>query len=87
MVPRIVPLNVCFPARRRLWDGCGSSEFVSLASTDISTNSIDSLALVENYVPPSEQPVDPILASVVSVSACLSTSCMANYTRYKCLRA
>lgn len=34
---------------------------------DDSTEAIESLALVENYVPPGqEEPVDPILASVVS---------------------
>lgn len=35
-----------------------------------STESIESLALVENYVAPGEvPPVDPILASVVSISS------------------
>lgn len=36
--------------------------------TLLSTESIESLALVENYIPPGEEaPIDPILASVVSV--------------------
>lgn len=52
--------------------GCVFSESASAkpirAFTDVrSTESIESLALVENYIPPGEEaPIDPILASVVS---------------------
>lgn len=55
-------------ARPYLLAGFDSSTCRNIACPDSSTNSIESLALIDNYVPPQsdEGLVDPILASVVS---------------------
>ena len=74
MALRTDRLRESWLVRRQLWAGSDSSELCLCrrASCDLesdanlSTESIASLALVENYVPPGEEaPVDPILASVV----------------------
>jgi len=72
MVRRTVRPLVNSLDRARPSDGSVSSELNHSISpmyiAHLSTESIESLALVENYIPPGEEaPVDPILASVVSL--------------------
>lgn len=79
--------------------GCVFSESASAnpirAFTDLrSTESIESLALVENYIPPGEEaPIDPILASVVSSPPAYHTLSLSTpfydeaFLGCKCLRA
>ncbi len=68
MALRTAPRQRLFLGPARAWVGFGSSEIcLFVLQLTFSTNSIHSLALVNNYVPPvSDAPVDPALASVVS---------------------
>lgn len=55
------------------------------SDADRSTNSIESLALIDNYVPPQSEDgvVDPILASVVSVISAIVGCMMKHFTDVK----
>lgn len=71
MVQKTGQSPVPFPAPPCPWAGFGSSATKrQTMQADCSTNSIESLALIDNYVPPQTESgfVDPILASVVSSS-------------------
>lgn len=71
-----------------------SANPITASLTVRSTESIESLALVENYIPPGEEaPIDPILASVVSSPPAYHTLSLSTpfydeaFFGCKCLRA